>query len=751
MQTFVSGYPRIGAHRELKFATEQFFSGKLSAEELQKVAADIRAHNWQLLAQNGIDYIPSGDFSFYDNVLDASILFGLLPERFADVLADDVASAFAPARGTEGKVALALRKWFTTNYHYLVPECDASTQISLRGQGPIKYYQEAKALGIETIPSIIGPFTLLKLTSYSDNRTAQELAPALALAVKQLLVNAAQSGASWFAFDEPALVLDLSAEDKKLLTYLYELILANRKQKVLIRTSFGDIRDAWDTICAVAPDGISLDFDEGAYNLELLKQHPLPASTTLFAGLIRGRGIWCANYDAVLARFEEIRKFAPNAVLGTACSLLHVPVTTATETVLDKAYTAYFSFAQEKVQELSVLSLAESSPLEAAPLLNARRELLSKQRTTPDEAVNSRVAALKDSDFTRLPARTQRLAEQQLALKLPVLPTTTIGSFPQTAEVRALRRNLRQGNISLDAYNTGIKNEIKACIKTQEELGLDVLVHGEFERNDMVEYFGEHLNGFIFTSNGWVQSYGTRCVKPPVVWGDVSRKNPITVETACYAQSLTSKPVKGMLTGPVTICNWSFLREDLDLKTIMYQVALAVRDEVLDLEQAGIKVIQIDEAALREKLPLKKSRQVVDYLEFAVPAFRLTASGVKADTQIHTHMCYSEFRDILPWIDAMDADVISFEAARSGLSLLESLKVEGFGAQIGPGVYDIHSPVIPKTSAIKERIESILKVLPVSSVWINPDCGLKTRKNEECLPSLANMMCAVKEVRASLN
>ena len=578
----------------------------------------------------------------------------------------------------------------------------------------------------------------------------------MAAVYAEILTRFAALGATWVQFDEPYLVLDKEDGDVELFKTLYAKILPARTGgvKVLLNTYFGHIADVYETVSLLGFDGIGLDLIEGRdENLEAVGRYGVGESTTLFAGVINGRNIWRNDYAASLGLVDALRQVTPNVAVATACSLLHVPFSTAGEDGLGDEVLRHFAFAVEKLGELRAvadLSDADEEAKKASDLLRENQALFDGTRVEPDRAVADRLAALTDEDATRLPARAERQRLQREALHLPLLPTTTIGSFPQTAEVRAARARLRKGELSREDYDAFIRSQIDQVIAWQEQIGLDVLVHGEFERNDMVEYFGQRLNGFLFTRNAWVQSYGTRCVKPPIVWGDVSRREPITVAWSSYAQSRTNQVVKGMLTGPVTILNWSWPREDVSNELQTRQLALAIRDEVLDLERAGIRVIQIDEAALREKLPLRKSDWHKKYLDWAIPAFRLVHAAVQPTTQIHTHMCYSEFNDIIRDIDAMDADVISFEASRGDLVVLDAIHDAHFETETGPGVYDIHSPRIPSVDEIEERIDEILAKVDAGKLWINPDCGLKTRGNEETWPSLKNMVEATRIVRARL-
>ena len=762
--TSVSGFPRIGQNRELKKIIEAYWKGAASLDEVRGTAKELRAKHWKLQAQAGVDLIPSNDFSYYDQMLDTAILLNVIPQRYKRLaFTNPEETLFAMGRGYQGDkgdvTALPMKKWFTTNYHYIVPEIEESTEIRLNGTKPFDEFNEAKARGILTKPVLIGPYTFLKL---ARNAQAEELTydkglvNAVAAVYAEVIKRFAALGAQWLQLDEPYLVLDKEDGDVSLFKSLYAKILPARedKIKVLLNTYFGHIADVYETVNLLGFDGIGLDLNEGKdENLAAVEKYGVAENTTLFAGVVNGRNIWRNNYAVSLGLIDALRQKTDNVAVSTASSLLHVPFSTEGETALDPAVLKHFAFAVEKLTELkeiAVLADSDEDAKKASADLAANQALFDGTRVAADPAVAERIAKLTDADFVRQPARAERQKEQRVALGLPLLPTTTIGSFPQTKEIRAERAKLRKGEITKAEYDEFMKAQIDACIRHQEQIGLDVLVHGEFERNDMVEYFGQNLNGFLFTKNAWVQSYGTRCVKPPIVWGDVSRANPITVEWSAYAQSRTNHVMKGMLTGPVTILNWSWPREDITHEEQTKQLALAIRDEVLDLEAVGIKVIQIDEAALREKLPLRKSDWHVKYLDWAVPAFRLVHSAVKPTTQIHTHMCYSEFNDIIRDIDAMDADVISFEASRGDLVVLDAIHDAHFETEAGPGVYDIHSPRIPSEKEIEDRIYEILDKMDVKKVWINPDCGLKTRGNAETWPSLEHMVAAAKAVRAKI-
>lgn len=753
MSTSVIGYPRIGSLRELKFALEAYFKGEKTEDEIKALAKELRKEHLTTQKNAGIEFISSNDFSFYDNTLDQAVLLNIVPKRYRELELSELEKYFAIARGYQGKKgnvkALAMKKWFNTNYHYIVPEFEDDTKIELVGTKPFDEYTEAKQLGIETKPVMIGPFTLLKLIRFTGKKGILDVKADFIKVYTEILKKFINLGTQWIQFDEPYLVHDLTANDLRLFQDLYSAILNKKeKTKILLQTYFGDVRDIYTVLQTLNFDGIGLDFVEGRKTLDLVKEHGFSPVKKLFAGVVNGKNIWKNNYKKTLSILNFLKEKEIQTVVSTSCSLLHVPYTVENETKLEDKYKKHFAFAKEKLTELKEIDEIFSS---ANYKNNAKYQqnvvLFNEDRNAFNAAVDARVKAITPKDFVRQPEFAQREKIQKDEFKLPLFPTTTIGSFPQTAEVRANRKAFRTGEISKEQYIEFNKKKIAECIALQEDLGLDVLVHGEFERNDMVEYFGQHLEGYLFTEKAWVQSYGTRCVKPPVIWGDISRAHPITVDWSVYAQSITDKPLKGMLTGPVTILNWSFPREDIPIKQSVLQLALALRDEVLDLEKRGIKIIQIDEAALREKLPLRKSDWYSEYLDFAIPSFRLVHSGVKATTQIHTHMCYSEFTDIIPAIDDMDADVISFEASRSDLLILDSLKKNNFKTEVGPGVYDIHSPRIPSKEEIKVVLENILKKVAPEKLWVNPDCGLKTRQDKEVKPSLKNLVDAAKELR----
>lgn len=753
MQTSVIGFPRIGTLRELKFASEKYFRKEIEAEELQQIAETLRKTHWSIQKEAGIDYISSNDFSFYDMTLDTAVLLNIIPKRYKELELSGLDTYFAMARGYQGASgdvkALAMKKWFNTNYHYIVPEVEDDTVIQLSGNKLVDEYAEAKALGIETKPVVIGAYTMLRLCRFTGKKPALDYVEDIISAYQNLVKKCEENQIAWVQFDEPALVWDMEESDIALFHKIYDGILSCKKHShILLQTYFGDVRDIYQDLIEMPFDGIGLDFIEGKETLNLVNTYGFPQDKQLFAGLVNGKNIWKNCFDKTLKVLQTLNDKKIKAVLSTSCSLLHVPYTLKHEHKISQEYLAYFAFAEEKLGELKELSiLADAADYTKEAAYKENQKLFAEERDCKNADVKKRLSEVTENDYVRLPERSTRQKLQKKVLGLPEFPTTTIGSFPQTKDVKANRQAYRKGEISEQEYIDFNRKKIAECVALQEEIGLDVLVHGEYERNDMVEYFGEALGGFLFTEKAWVQSYGTRCVKPPVIWGDVYRKNPITVAWSVYAQSLTKKPMKGMLTGPVTILNWSFPREDISIRESIAQIALAIRDEVLDLEANGIQVIQIDEAALREKLPLRKSDWYTEYLEFAIPAFRLTHSGVKPETQIHTHMCYSEFTDIIAAIDDMDADVITFEASRSDLQILDSLRENHFETEVGPGVYDIHSPRVPSVEEIVNALHIMLTKIEKDKLWVNPDCGLKTRGTRETEASLRNMVEAAKKIR----
>lgn len=747
MSTTIIGFPRIGENRELKFQTEKYFRNEITESEILSFSKELRKKHWRVLQEAQIEAIPSNDFSLYDQTLDTAFLLNIIPTEVANLDLTPLEKYFALARGYQGEKgdvkARPMKKWFNTNYHYLVPKFEKNTQIKVTGTKIFDEYQEARELGIQTRPVLIGPFTLLQLAEYADNTSAKEFVETLVDGYQDILRKLEALGAEWIQLDEPSLVKDLNAEEKQLFCNIYQRLTENKALKILVQTYFGDVRDVYQELIALDIDGIGLDFVEGRQNLSLVQQG-FPSDKTLFAGVVNGKNIWRNDYQKTLDIIKQIP--AQNIILNTSCSLLHVPYSVKNEAFAENIK-AHFAFALEKLAELT--DLAQLVKNENPQVLASNQALFTNERVARDEKVHQKLAQLTEADFTRPDTFEVREQIQKEKFQLPLLPTTTIGSFPQTKEVKQTRAKYNRNEISKAQYDDYLATRTKEWLKWQEEIGLDILVHGEFERNDMVEYFGQNLNGYLFSTNGWVQSYGTRGVKPPIIWGDVSRAKPITVYWSKFAQEQTTKYVKGMLTGPVTILNWSFPREDISLRESTLQLALAIQEEVLDLEANGIEIIQIDEAALREKLPLRQSDWNTQYLDWAIPAFRLVHSKVKPTTQIHTHMCYSEFTDIIPAIEQMDADVISFEASRSNLTILDELQAQRFKTQVGPGVYDIHSPRIPSVEEIEQTIKQILAKVPIEKVWINPDCGLKTRGEKETKASLIHLVQAAKNCRGS--
>ncbi|KAF9684616.1 hypothetical protein SADUNF_Sadunf04G0137000 [Salix dunnii] len=761
MASHIVGYPRMGPKRELKFALESFWDGKSSAEDLQKVAADLRSSIWKQMSDAGIKFIPSNTFSCYDQVLDTTAMLGAVPPRYGwngGEIGFDV--YFSMARGNASVPAMEMTKWFDTNYHYIVPELGPEVNFSYASHKAVNEYKEAKALGVDTVPVLVGPVSYLLLSkpakgvekSFSLLSLIDKILPIY----QEVLAELKAAGASWIQFDEPKLVMDLGAHELQAFTHAYSALEASLSGlNVLVETYFADVPvEAYKTLTSLkSVTGFGFDLVRGTKTLELIKGG-FPSGKYLFAGVVDGRNIWANNLASSLDTLNALEGIVgkDKLVVSTSCSLLHTAVDLVNEPKLDKEIKSWLAFAAQKVVEVNALAKALAGQQDEA-FFSANAAAQASRKSSPrvtNETVQKAAAALKGSDHRRATNVSARLDSQQKKLNLPILPTTTIGSFPQTMDLRRVRREYKAKKISEQNYVEAIKEEINKVVKIQEELDIDVLVHGEPERNDMVEYFGEQLSGFAFTANGWVQSYGSRCVKPPIIYGDVSRPKAMTVFWSSMAQSMTKRPMKGMLTGPVTILNWSFVRNDQPRFETCYQIALAIKDEVEDLEKAGITVIQIDEAALREGLPLRKSEHAF-YLNWAVHSFRITNCGVEDTTQIHTHMCYSNFNDIIHSIIDMDADVITIENSRSDEKLLSVFR-EGvkYGAGIGPGVYDIHSPRIPSTEEIADRISKMLAVLESNILWVNPDCGLKTRKYAEVKPALSNMVAAAKHLRTKL-
>ncbi|MFG0247596.1 MAG: 5-methyltetrahydropteroyltriglutamate--homocysteine S-methyltransferase [Phycisphaeraceae bacterium JB051] len=753
MLTHTLGFPRIGLNRELKRAQENFWAGKIDQPELRAVASDLRMRHWQLQQDAGVDLIPVGDFSFYDQVLDTTAMLGNVPTRYnqeADQI--DLSTYFQMARGAQGIAAMEMSKWFDTNYHYIVPEFNPDQQFKLSTSKLVDELDEAIAQGINAKPVIVGPFTYIKLgKSMAEGFDRWDHVDAIVSVYEQLLAQL-EGKAQWLQIDEPALVLDLSEAEREAFKRIYpRLTKAAPSVAKIIATYFAPLRENTELACHAGFDAVHIDLAHAPEQLDdVLGQ--LGEKALLSLGIVNGRNIWRVDADAAIKTIESVtNKLGKDRVLiGSSCSLLHVPVDLQGELKLDADLKSWLAFAKQKCEEIKLLGDAAQGQGDKAAL-QANRDAWKNRRNSfrvTNPQVQSRMAKVTVDMAKRCSSFLQRKSIQQDILNLPLLPTTTIGSFPQTTDIRNVRRQYKQGEIDHTTYTKAMEDSIKQVVDRQHELGIDVLVHGEPERNDMVEYFGEQLSGIGFTQNGWVQSYGSRCVKPPVIFGDVSRPVPMTVDWARYAQSLTDKPMKGMLTGPITILCWSFVRDDQPRHVTCKQIALAIRDEVSDLEAAGIKIIQVDEAALREGLPLRRD-QWEGYLEHAVEAFRLTTSSVADQTQIHTHMCYSEFNDIVDWIAKMDADVVSIEASRSKMELLLSFEKFEYPKDFGPGVYDIHSPRVPSKEEMVELLKQALDVLPADRLWVNPDCGLKTRAWPQTLASLSNMVAAAREVRAS--
>ncbi len=752
----ILGFPRIGAQRELKWALESYWEGETDQEALLQTARALRQRHWQIQQAAGLDQVPVGDLALYDQMLDHSALFGAVPPRFehpqgAEV---DLDTYFRMARGRAptGKPAAAceMTKWFDTNYHYLVPEFHCGQVFYLGTHSLFAQVEEAKSLGLNPRPVLIGPLTYLWLGKVKgDPFDRLKLLDALLPVYGEVLKRLRDQGVEWVQMDEPILVLDLPTEWRHAFENAYSR-LAGHRPRLLLTTYFGALGDNLQLACHLPVDGLHIDAVRAPRQLDQVVDW-LGAHKVLSAGIIDGRNVWRADLEALLDRLEPLSaRLGERLWLGSSCSLLHVPVDLNLEQALDPELKGWLAFAVQKLAELNTLKRAlREGRAEVAEDLAASRAAVESRRQssrTRRAEVRAEVAGVTEAMARRTSPYPQRAALQQAALKLPLLPTTTIGSFPQTAEIRAARHAFKTGALSAEAYRARMREEISKVVERQEEIGLDVLVHGEPERSDMVEYFAELLEGFAVTSNGWVQSYGSRCVKPPILFGDVARTQPMTVEWITYAQSLTQKPLKGMLTGPVTLLQWSFVRDDQPRSETCLQIALALRAEVLDLEQAGIQVIQIDEPAFREGLPLRRA-EWEDYLDWAVRCFRVASSGVQDQTQIHTHMCYSEFNDILPAIAALDADVITIETARSDMELLDGFAKFNYPNAIGPGVYDIHSPNVPEVEQMVRLLTKASERIPPERLWVNPDCGLKTRQWSEIEPALRNLVTATQRLR----
>lgn len=746
LKTSSLGFPRMGSNRELKFALESFWKGKTSEATLLDAARSLREQHWNLQKAAGITIIPSNDFSLYDQVLDALVLVGATPERFGNH-DNSLTHYFAMARNSHEQTAMEMTKWFDTNYHYLVPEWSAGLALKPNTDKLLGELREARALGIQTRPVLIGPVTLLLLGKAVGNFDVTLLLPKLIVAYQQVLAELHSEGVTDVQVDEPMLVTDLGPWEKQAFRSAYRQ-LAEVPVKIMLTTYFGELGDNLSLALDLQTEGLHLDAVRAPGQVkEVVKA--LRPNQTLSLGVVDGRNIWITNYARTEALLDEAVNVlgAERVIVSTSCSLLHSPHSLLPEKKLDAPIKNWLRFATEKLTELTEIAAGLEDAFAANATAIADRDAA---KSSNDAVVRERLANLTEVDFRRNRSYTERSPLQRQTLQLPQLPTTTIGSFPQTLEVRQHRAAFKNGNLTSEEYDAFLRKATEDCVREQERIGLDVLVHGEFERNDMVEYFAAFLEGFAFTENGWVQSYGSRCVKPPVIYGDVSRPQAMTVAWSSYARSLTQRPMKGMLTGPITMLQWSFVRDDIPRSETAWQIALALRDEVRDLEAAGMPIIQVDEPALREGLPLRRSGRA-SYLEWAVKAFKLATSGIQDATQIHTHMCYCEFEDILPSIAELDADVISMESARSKMELLEAFRAHGYPNEIGPGVFDIHTPRVPTAEEMCDLLKGALDVLQPAQVWVNPDCGLKTRGWPETTAALENMCKATNEVRSSIS
>jgi 5-methyltetrahydropteroyltriglutamate--homocysteine methyltransferase len=756
------GFPRIGARRELKFALEKYWKGESSRDDLQATAAQLRERHWKDQAR--LSYVPAGDFSFYDQVLDMSFTLGNLPERVRDFHGDALDNYFRVARGRSaagseehaaccgGVAAGEMTKWFDTNYHYIVPEFNANTQFKLDASRLIEQVTQARAAGVNVKPVILGPVTYLWLGKAKDETDRLALLSRILPVYSALLDHFAALGVDWVQIDEPALVTELDDQWRAAFVTAYDTLSA-RRVRLLLATYFGELQKNLPLACKLPVDGLHIDAINAREEINDVVAR-LPDSAVLSVGVINGRNIWKSDLVSTLDWLEPLHtQLGKRLWIAPSCSLLHVPVDLTSEVKLDAEIKSWLAFALQKLDELDVLAGALNHGREAVEAaLAANAAAIASRRDSPrvnNPAVKAAIARLDASLGQRQHGYEDRAKKQAAILGLPAFPTTTIGSFPQTAEIRHARSQYKAGELNAAGYKAAMEQEIARAVREQEALGLDVLVHGEAERNDMVEYFGEQLDGYAFSQFGWVQSYGSRCVKPPILFGDISRPKAMTVEWIKYAASQTAKPMKGMLTGPVTILNWSFVRDDQPRSVSCHQLALAIREEVLDLERAGVRVIQIDEAALREGLPLRRA-QWGEYLRWAVESFRITANGVQDETQIHTHMCYSEFNDIIASIAEMDADVITIETSRSDMELLDAFDDFNYPNQIGPGVYDIHSPNIPSQEHIVKLMKKAAERIPAERLWVNPDCGLKTRQWAEVIPALKNMVAAAQTLRQTV-
>lgn len=756
MNTFhLAGYPRVGAKRELKFAVEAFWKGNKSESELRQVAADIRQQNWATQISAGADLLPVGDFSFYDHVLDTVCALGAIPARFGFDPADlSLNQYFQLARGNENQVAMEMTKWFDTNYHYIVPEWHRDTQFKAHAANLIAQINEAKATGHDIKPTLLGPISLLWLGKEKDaGHNRLELLPRLLPEYQKLLRELANAGVDWIQIDEPILAVDIDQEWVDAFAPTYQE-LAITGTRIIIGTYFASVAEYLDLLKALPVNGVHIDCVRAPEQLAEFA-NVWPQNKVLSVGVIDGRNVWRANLREIIELLAPVAtQLGNNLWIAPSCSLLHSPQDLDIEEKLNPEIKNWLAFAAQKLQELGIIKQALAHGKDTVEKALAASDIAAAGRRTShlihNEKVATRIEQLRAHADQRHSPFAQRIEKQQAWMKLPLLPTTTIGSFPQTQEIRQARAAFKKGELSAGDYEAAMKKNIAYCVAQQEQLDIDVLVHGEAERNDMVEYFGEQLNGYCFTQYGWVQSYGSRCVKPPIIYGDVSRPQAMTVAWSAYAQSLTKRPMKGMLTGPVTMMKWSFVRNDVPLSLVCKQIALALNDEVLDLEKAGIRVIQIDEPAIREALPLKRA-QWDEYLAWACESFRLTSTDADDSTQIHTHMCYSEFNDILPAIASMDADVITIETSRSDMELLDAFVKFKYPNDIGPGVYDIHSPRVPTEAEVEHLLRKALNVINQRRLWVNPDCGLKTRGWAETHAALEVMVKVTKKLRAELN
>jgi 5-methyltetrahydropteroyltriglutamate--homocysteine methyltransferase len=745
LKTSILGFPRMGKDRELKFALESFWKGNISEADLLAVAKKLRRDHWLLQKAAGIGILPSNDFSLYDQVLDTLVLIGATPERFGKQTVS-LTQYFAMARNSNEQTAMEMTKWFDTNYHYLVPEWTPGLSFIPDTAKLLNELREARELGIETRPVLIGPVTLLLLGKPAPGFDITLLLPRLIKVYKQILQALQAEGVTAVQIDEAMLVTDLTPWEKQAFRSAYKQ-LAEVPIDLMLTTYFGGLGDNLALARDLHTAGLHIDAVRAPEQVAQVLAALAP-NQTLSLGCVNGRNIWLTDFAAVNPLIEQAVEAlgAERVVVSSSCSLLHVPHNLEPEKNLNPRIKSWLRFASEKLSELVQLATGDTAAFAANAQTVADREAAE---TSKNAAVRGRLARLIEQDFSRASPYPQRAEIQSRKLKLPPLPTTTIGSFPQTADIRKQRAAHKHGHIDQSQYDTFLRQATEHCIREQERIGLDVLVHGEFERNDMVEYFADFLQGFAFTENGWVQSYGSRCVKPPVIYGDVSRPHAMTVEWSSYARSLTDRPMKGMLTGPITILQWSFVRDDIPRKQTAWQIALALRDEVQDLEKAGLPIIQVDEPALREGLPLRRS-DWASYLDWAVRAFKLATSGTQDDTQIHTHMCYCQFEDVLPSIAALDADVISMETARSRMEMLQAFREHGYPNEIGPGVFDIHSPRVPDVAEMRELLQLALGVLTPTQLWVNPDCGLKTRAWPETIAALQNMCEAARQLRTTL-